>query len=235
MLRNSLQHVARGADGVLFFQWRASRAGAEKFHSALVPHAGTDTRVWREVVELGAVLGAARRGRPAAAARADVAHRLDWEAWWAGELDSHPSVDAALPRPPHAPARRAVRRRASPSTSCTRTPISTGYRLVLVPTLYLVTDAGGRDARAASPAGTALVTYFSGIVDEHDHVRLGGYPGAFRELLGVRVEEFARCWRVSRCALDDGSAAPTCGPRPAPGAAPRRSRYVDGRCPACPP
>ena len=27
------QHVARGADGVLFFQWRASRAGAEKFHS----------------------------------------------------------------------------------------------------------------------------------------------------------------------------------------------------------
>ena len=53
MRRNSLQHVARGADAVLFFQWRASRAGAEKFHSALVPHAGTDTRLWREVVELG--------------------------------------------------------------------------------------------------------------------------------------------------------------------------------------
>jgi beta-galactosidase len=35
-----------------------------------------------------------------------------------------------------------------------------------------------------------LITYFSGIVDEHDHVRLGGYPGAFRRLLGVRVEEF---------------------------------------------
>ena len=48
-----------------------------------------------------------------------------------------------------------------------------------------------------------LVTYFSGISDEDDHVRLGGYPGAFRDLLGVRVEEFfplgsrARPWPSS--------------------------------------
>ena len=56
MLRNSMQHVARGADGALFFQWRASRAGAEKFHSGMLPHAGTDTKVWREVVQLGQAL-----------------------------------------------------------------------------------------------------------------------------------------------------------------------------------
>ena len=58
LIRNSLQHVARGADSVLFFQWRASRAGAEKFHSGLVPHAGTDTKIWRDVIELGRILGA---------------------------------------------------------------------------------------------------------------------------------------------------------------------------------
>ena len=56
MMRNSLQHVARGADSVMFFQWRASRFGAEKFHSAMLPHAGTDSKVWRDVVELGGVL-----------------------------------------------------------------------------------------------------------------------------------------------------------------------------------
>ena len=56
MLRNSLAHVARGADAVMFFQWRQSFAGSEKFHSAMVPHGGRDTRVWREVVELGAAL-----------------------------------------------------------------------------------------------------------------------------------------------------------------------------------
>jgi len=39
--------------------------------------------------------------------------------------------------------------------------------------------------------GTVVVGWFSGIVDERDHIRLGGYPGAFRELLGIQVEEFA--------------------------------------------
>ena len=63
MRRNSLAHLARGADGVLFFQWRASRFGAEKHHSAMLPQGGTNTRVWREVVELGAEL--ASPGRPA--------------------------------------------------------------------------------------------------------------------------------------------------------------------------
>jgi beta-galactosidase len=51
--RNALTHFARGADGVLFFQWRASRSGAEKYHSAMLPHGGTDTRLWRDVVALG--------------------------------------------------------------------------------------------------------------------------------------------------------------------------------------
>jgi beta-galactosidase len=35
-----------------------------------------------------------------------------------------------------------------------------------------------------------VVTYFSGIVDENDHIRLGSYPGAFSGLLGVEMEEF---------------------------------------------
>ncbi|MEU4536536.1 beta-galactosidase [Streptosporangium sp. NPDC023825] len=36
------------AGGITFFQWRTSRAGAEKRHSGTVP-AGVGTRIWREV------------------------------------------------------------------------------------------------------------------------------------------------------------------------------------------
>jgi len=50
----SLGTVARGADGIMFFQWRQSRAGAEKFHSAMVPHVDpADSRSWQEVKGLG--------------------------------------------------------------------------------------------------------------------------------------------------------------------------------------
>ena len=34
------------------------------------------------------------------------------------------------------------------------------------------------------------MSFFSGIVDENEHIRLGGYPAPFREMLGFRVEDF---------------------------------------------
>jgi beta-galactosidase len=190
MQRNSLAHVARGSDAVCFFQWRASRAGAEKFHSGLVPHAGTSSRLWREVVELGATLRAI--GEVAGSTvRGDVAMVVDWDARWAAELDSHPTADLAYLDRHHALYRALWD--AGVTVDMVRPEGDLGnYRLVLVPTLYLTTDAAAENLRRyVDGGGTVLVTYWSGIVDEHDHVRLGGYPGAFRDLLGVRTEEFA--------------------------------------------
>src|SRR5690625_2991811 len=84
MARNSLSHLARGADGIMFFQWRASKKGAEKFHSAMLPHAGPSSRVFREVRELGATLHdlAPVRGSRGGA---DIAILYDWESQWRSE------------------------------------------------------------------------------------------------------------------------------------------------------
>src|SRR3954467_9364624 len=92
MRRNSLTHVARGSDGAMFFQWRASRFGAEKFHSAMIPHAGTESRIWHEVSALGADVGALAEIQGSTLA-ADVAIVWDWEAWWALELEFRPTCD----------------------------------------------------------------------------------------------------------------------------------------------
>jgi beta-galactosidase len=201
LLRTSLAHVSRGADAVGFFQWRASRAGAEKFHSALVPHAGTDTRVWREVVRLGGVLS--RAGEAAGSrVRADVALVLDWHARWACAQGSHPSsafgyLDAGMA------IHRALWNQGVTADVVHAGSDLSGYRLVVVPTLYLVDDAtAARIARYVASGGHVLVTYFSGIVDEHDHIRLGGYPGAFAGLLGVRTEEFYPLRAGEQVAID---------------------------------
>ncbi len=202
----SIQHVARGADGILFFQWRASRAGAEKFHAGLVPHAGTDTRLWREVVELRRALDALG-DVVGSRVRNDVAMLFDWDAWWGCELDSHPSVDVTYLDRSHALHRSLTDAGVGVDVLHPESDL-TGYRLVLVPTLYSVTDAGAARVRDAVEGGaTALVTYFSGIVDEHDHIRLGGYPGAFRDLLGVRADEFLPLRRDERVTLDNGWSA----------------------------
>ncbi|WP_457963454.1 beta-galactosidase [Arthrobacter sp. D1-29] len=203
MLRNSLAHVARGADAVMFFQWRQSFAGSEKFHSAMVPHAGRETRVFREVVGLGAALKqlASVRG---SRVESKVAIVFDYEAWWASEIDSKPSQDVKyldLLRAFH----RSLFLRGISADIVHPSASLEGYSLVLVCTLYSVTDAAAANiAHAARAGATVLISYFSGIADENDHVRLGGYPGAFRELLGVRVEEFHPLMQGVQLKLSDG-------------------------------
>ncbi|GAA3796289.1 beta-galactosidase [Streptomyces coacervatus] len=186
--RNALGHVARGADGIAYFQWRAAKAGAEQWHSAMLPHAGTDSQIWRDVVQLGADLRALAEVR-GSTTPAEVAVVWDWNARWAMELPSQPSGELHfqdLVRAWYEPLWRAgiavdfVRPDADLSP----------YRLVLVPSLYLVDDEGAANLTSfAEQGGTLAVGFHSGMVDANCHVRLGGYPGAFRDALGVRTDE----------------------------------------------
>lgn len=54
----SVQTLACGADAVLYFQWRKGRGSYEQYHGAVMDHLGrSDTRVFRDVEEVGAMLG----------------------------------------------------------------------------------------------------------------------------------------------------------------------------------
>ncbi|NEY32231.1 beta-galactosidase [Streptomyces sp. PRKS01-65] len=190
MARNSLAHVARGSEGALFFQWRQSRRGAEKFHSAMVPHGGTDTRVWREVVELGATLDALSQIR-GTRTEADVAMVWDWHSWWAQTLPWRPSEDHDARERADAFYEALYDRHLTVDFARPEADLS-AYPLVVVPALYLMTRAAGENLRRYVEAGgTLVVSYFSGIVDEHDAVHEGAHPGALREVLGLTVEEFS--------------------------------------------
>ncbi|MEU1007547.1 beta-galactosidase [Streptomyces sp. NPDC005890] len=206
MARNSFAHVARGSEGAMFFQWRQSRRGAEKFHSAMLPHGGTDTRVWREVAELGASVGALSEIRGTRTV-ADAAMLWDWQSWWAQNLSWRPSED-------HDPRERAdsfyealYDRHLTVDFAHPEADLSR-YPLVVVPALYLMTEAAGQNVRQyVENGGTLVVSYFSGIVDEHDAVHEGAYPGALRDVLGLTVEEFSPLLKDERVRLTgpDGS------------------------------
>ena len=231
--RNSLGHVARGADSLLFFQWRASRAGAEKFHSALLPHAGTETKLWHEAVGLGQDV---RQIAAIAGSRvqADVAILWDWPAWWALELDGHPSVDVTYLDQIRSWYCSLWRRNITVDAVHPEADL-TAYRLVLVPSLYLISDVGAQNlADYAEQGGHLAVGHFSGIVDEHDAVRLGGYPGAFRDLLGVHTEEFFPLPQGGSVRLSNGWTATVWTELLHADDAEVMATYVDGPLPATP-
>jgi len=233
MIRNSLSHVARGSQGAMYFQWRASRAGAEKWHSAMVPHAGTDSQVWRDVVTLGGYLTrlAPVLGTPVCA---DVAILHDYPSIWAMEHAAQPSDDMA------GEAERKRWHAALLRLGLTADLVQPGgdldrYRVVFVPSLYMVSDAdAARFASYVDNGGTVLVGAYSGIVNEDDTVRLGGYPGAFGDLLGVRIEEFFPLLAGESVRLDSGAEGRIWSERGRATTATVLATYASGPVAGCP-
>ncbi|MDL5350810.1 beta-galactosidase [Microbacterium sp. zg-YB36] len=188
MARNSLSHLGRGADGILFFQWRASRSGAEKFHSAMLPHAGTASRVWREVVDLGAKLNRLAEVR-GSRVHADVAILWDFESFWAQDLEWRPSEDVGHDERIRAYYERLWRDGIAVDFALPGHDLS-GYKLVIAPAQYMLSavDADNLN-RYVEGGGTLVVSFFSAVVDEHDAVHAGGFGAVLQPALGMRVEE----------------------------------------------
>ena len=192
LVRDSLAHVAMGADAVCYFQWRQSKAGAEKFHSAMVPHAGEDSAVFRDVCELGAdlnklsdegILGSRL-------AKSRVAVVFDYESEWATEHTATPTQHVHHVDEPLA----WFRALADQGVTADVVPVRGAwddYEMVVLPSVYLLSEETTRRVRDYVVGGGRLVvTYYTGISDEKDHVWLGGDPGSIRDGGGVRVEEF---------------------------------------------
>jgi len=200
LARLSLSYVARGSVGAMFFQWRASRGGAEMFHSAMVPHAGPATRAFAEVAAFGTELSRLSErvatafagqasGGFASRVAAGVALVWDPESWWALQGPGLPAPDLdywAAVRSVHASAWR---------IGVTVDVVAPGadlshYRVVLVPCLFLADQsAAGAVETVVRQGGHAVVWYLSGVAGTDGRVHPGGYPGPFRDLLGLQVEQ----------------------------------------------
>lgn len=182
----SEQAVARGAGAILFFQWRQSLAGSEKFHSAMLPHAGPDTATFREIRACGAHCAARA---PRAAITGDVALLFDWENWWALNQPDHPAAidyERTLRDWYEATHRAHVQLDfAHPSHDLSR------YALVIAPALYLLDDhAAANLSQFVAGGGTLVTTSFTDIVDEHDRFRPGGFARGLGAVFGAAPVDF---------------------------------------------
>ena len=215
----ALQTVAHGADSVLYFQWRASRGAEEKFHGAVVGHDGRqDARAFTETVQVGQKLEslseitAVHREKQAL-----IVH--DWQNKWALEGSCGPRNAGLgywdeLKRHYNALARAGIAVEFGDETADL-----TGYRLVVVPMLYLLTDDFAKKlCDFAQNGGTVVVTYWTGVVDESDLCRLGDTPYGLTGLLGLRRTEIdgmydgetRRCTPATGCALPEAQASILC-------------------------
>lgn len=195
-VRDSLAHVAMGADAINFFQWRASAFGAESFHSAMVPHAGEDTKLFRQVCELGEMLQTlADAGvQGSELERSDTAILFSAESEWATRSQTLPSMKLNHWHD----VRDWYRAFLDAGTRADIMPLKydwSDYKTVVLPTVLMLSAVDTRRlADFAAAGGRVVVGYATGLIDENFHTWLGGYPGAgnglLRDMLGIRGEEF---------------------------------------------
>lgn len=186
----SYQAIAHGADTVMFFQLRRSVGACEKFHGAVIEHVGhNQTRVFRETAQLGKELQSLDDAIVGARTVAKVAIVYDWENRWAIDLSSGPSIALDYVKEIHRYYKAFFDLNIPVDLISIETDLSP-YELVIAPVLYMIKSGYADKLKLfVDQGGTVVTTCFSGIVNEHDLVTLGGYPGELRELLGIWVEE----------------------------------------------
>lgn len=185
---SSLQAIAHGSDSVQYFQWRKGRGGCEKYHGAVLDHKnGENTRVFRDVENLGKRLENISDQIKGTCNKPKAAIVLDWENWWA--------VEDAM----------AVRNHLNYIEICMKyyepfwkmgidvdlidmEDSLEGYSLIVAPVNYMYRDNYEEKVRNyVKNGGTYVTTYWSGEVNETDLCYIGKHP--LSDVLGIRTEE----------------------------------------------
>mgnify|MGYP004665048285 FL=1 len=190
MRAQSYQTLAHGADTIQFFQLRRSVGGCEKFHGAVIAHVGDEnTRVFREVAQLGAELESFGDRTLGSRNESEVGVIFDWDNYWALEYTSGPSEDLKYVEQIHHYYEYFYKRNIGVDMIPVDADFSK-YKIVVAPVLYMVKE-GMKEALESfvKNGGVLITTYMSGIVGQSDNVYLGGYPGPLREMAGAWVEE----------------------------------------------
>lgn len=191
----SLQRIAHGADGILHFQWRQSQRGAEMFHAGMVPHAGENSRIFREICHLGEELKALS-GIQGCKVETPIAIIWDWESEWCRKYAVGPR------RQRFAEGLRDWHRSCFEAGYVTdiislRKNIDLAkYQVIIVPEVFLMNTYQVQLLQQAVVRGTqVLIVAPSCVVDENLGAYLENLIGPLEKLVGVRVIEH---W-VSSC------------------------------------
>ena len=190
LCNSSLLAIAHGSDSVQYFQIRQSRGSSEKFHGSVIDHyAGEDTRVFREVREIGNILDSLD-ALAGSMVHSQVAVLYDVENRWAMEDAQGPRNSGLFYHEAAMKSYQAFRKYGMNVDVIDMEAELDAYQIVAAPMLYMFRSGIAEKLRKyVSRGGILLMTYWSGIVDDTDLCYMGGVPHNLTDVLGLRSEE----------------------------------------------
>lgn len=194
-LNNGLQHVFRGSQGALFFQFRQSRGGSERFHSSIVPHSGRDSRIFRNMKLLSEHLDSLSDITDVATEMPEIAFIFDYEDSWVTDQTNTPSEKLNYREELHEWYKAFFKLNQSVDFIDKEQTFKkfTEYKVLVAPMMHIAEEWLVDELRAFVEGGGILITtYFSGAANRNLALQGSSYGGRFlTEIFGVRVEEYA--------------------------------------------
>ncbi len=185
------QLLSRGAAGVLYYHWRQSRIGFEKFFGAVLPHhIQVTSRVYKEISQIGEevklLAPALKDTRVVAQAAILYTHDNDWVLQQPMQPNKHFDLRAHIQLFYTALHDRNISVDfARPSEDLSK------YKLVFAPSLHLLSGGDADMIKLyVQNGGTLVGTFNTALVNEHAIASVTGFPHDLTELFGLEVLEF---------------------------------------------
>jgi beta-galactosidase len=183
------QTIAHGADAILYFRWRTARFGAEQNWHGILDHHGIPGRRYAEVAQVGRELQkigdllAGSQVKPQAAIMQSYDSRFAFQG-----QPNHPrfSYENHL-----TDMYRGFHRHNLPVDVISEKDSLAGYKLVIVPAMYVLTEQTAANLeKFAADGGVVVFTVRTGVKDEFNAVVDMKLPGLVSKLCGIEVDEY---------------------------------------------
>lgn len=184
------QNIARGANGIMYYRWRANRWGQEQNPNGILRHDGTPRRAFYEIKQICRELDPISESVSKTKVRAEVAILQNYSDIWAHEAKKqYTNIDHEKVTMEYY--RELLRLGVTADLVQPNEKDLTQYKVVFAPNLMLVSESDAENLKNYVKAGGCLVTGVRTGVKNEDNVVVDiPWPGPLRELCGVTVDEF---------------------------------------------
>jgi len=184
------QLISRGASGVLYFRWQQPRIGPEKFRSAIIRRHADNSRMLKEITQLGEEIKLLAPAIKDTRVSPDVCILYSHDNEWSLQQSIQPNKFFDL-REHVQLIYNALHDRniqvdfARPGEDLSK------YKIVFAPSLQLLSDAETDGLKLYVQTGGTLVgTFNTGLVNQNHIGPDSAYPGNLTDLFGLEVQEF---------------------------------------------
>jgi beta-galactosidase len=183
------QNIAHGADAILYFRWRTARFGTEQHWQGILDHHGIPGRRYTEVTQVGQELQKVGALLVGSQAKPQVAIMQSYDSRFAFQVQpNHPSFSYES----HiADIYRGFHRHNIPVDVISEKETLAGYKLVIVPAMYVLAEQTATNLeKFAADGGTVVFTVRTGVKDVFNAVVDAKLPGLVSKMCGVEIEEY---------------------------------------------